>query len=149
INSTLIPTGEIRPVQNTPFDFTQPHPIGSRIHQPDEQLPFANGYDHNWVLNKTNHDANATPQLAAVASDPHSGRILEVLTTEPGIQFYTGNFLDDTIRGKAGKPYPFRSGFCLETQHFPDSPNQPNFPSTLVSPNNPLHSKTIFRFSAK
>jgi aldose 1-epimerase len=137
-------------VQNTPLDFTQPNPIGSHIHQPDEQLQFAKGYDHNRVLNTTADASDkAAPQLAAVASDPHSGRILEVLTTEPGIQFYTGNFLDDTIRGKAGKPYPFRSGFCLETQHFPDSPNHPNSPSTLVSPNNPLHSKTIFRFSAK
>ena len=150
VDSTLIPTGEIRSVQNTPFDFTQPHPIGSRIHQPDEQLQFAKGYDHNWVLNKTNDATdNAAPQLAAIASDPHSGRILEVLTTEPGVQFYTGNFLDDSIRGKSGKPYPLRSAFCLETQHFPDSPNHPDFPSTLVSPNNPLHSKTIFRFSAK
>jgi aldose 1-epimerase len=149
VDSTLIPTGEIRSVQDTPFDFTQPHPIGSRIHQLDEQLNFAKGYDHNWVLNKTHHDANVTPQLAAIASDPESGRVLEVLTTEPGIQFYTGNFLDDTIRGKAGKRYPFRSGFCLETQHFPDSPNHPTFPSTLVSPDHPLHSKTIFRFSAK
>jgi aldose 1-epimerase len=149
VDSTLIPTGEIRSVQNTPFDFTQPHPIGSRIHQPDEQLQFAKGYDHNWVLNKTDAAAHATPQLAAIASDPHSGRVLEVLTTEPGVQFYTGNSLDDTICGKAGKRYPFRSAFCLETQHFPDSPNHPDFPSTLVSPNNPLHSKTIFRFSAK
>jgi aldose 1-epimerase len=146
VDSTLIPTGELRSVKGTPFDFTQSTPIGARIAQDDEQLKLGKGYDHNWVL-----DAGQTvaPHLAAQAHDPKSGRVLEVLTTEPGIQFYTGNFLDGTIHGKEGKVYNHRYGFCLETQHFPDSPNHPKFPTTELKPGQRYHSTTVFKFSTK
>ena len=147
VDSTLIPTGELREVKNTPFDFTQPVAIGKRIDDDYEQLKFGHGYDHNWVLDKPK-DAKG-PVLAAIAHDPKSGRVLEVLTTEPGVQFYTGNFLDGTVKGKGGTTYLRRSAFCLETQHFPDSPNHPKFPSTTLVPGKELHSTTIFRFSVK
>jgi len=147
VDATLIPTGELRDVKNTPFDFTHAVAIGARIDDADDQLRFGRGYDHNWVLDKPK-DANG-PVLAAVAKDPKSGRVLEILTTEPGIQFYTGNFLDGTVRGKGGYAYPRRSAFCLETQHFPDSPNQANFPSTTLMPETQYHSTTVFRFSLK
>jgi aldose 1-epimerase len=145
IDATSIPTGELRSVKGTPFDFANLSAIGARIDQNDEQLKLGNGYDHNWVLN------NKMPGslfLAAEAYDPHSGRVVEVLTTEPGIQLYTGNFLDG-IHGRDGKVYNRRFAFCLETQHFPDSPNKPNFPSTELKPGQPFQSTTVYRFSTK
>jgi aldose 1-epimerase len=145
VDSTLIPTGELRSVTGTPFDFTKPTAIGSRIEQDDEQLKFGKGYDHNWVVDGT----PGMLRLAAKAYDPKSGRVLEVLTTEPGIQFYTGNFLDGTIHGKDGKVYNRRYAFCLETQHFPDSPNHPKFPTTELKPGGKYHSTTVFAFLTK
>ena len=145
IDSTLIPTGEIRSVQGTPFDFRTPVAIGARIDDNDQQLKYGIGYDHNWVLESGRSDA---PFLAAQAYDPHSGRTLKVWTTEPGIQFYSGNFLDG-IRGKAGKIYNRRDAFCLETQHYPDSPNHPNFPSTVLKPGEHYHSITVYKFSVQ
>jgi aldose 1-epimerase len=142
VDSTLIPTGVIAPVAGTPFDFTAATAIGARIAQDDEQLRRGRGYDHNFVLTRNG------PGLAhaARAYDPVSGRTLDVSTTEPGIQFYSGNFLDGTITGKAGHVYAHRNGFCLETQHFPDSPNQPGFPSTILRPGEEYRSRTVFRF---
>jgi aldose 1-epimerase len=145
IDSSMIPTGELRPVKNTPLDFTTPHQIGERIGHDDDQLRFGGGYDHNWVLD----DHQSKPTLAAIVYEPKSGRMMEVLTTEPGIQFYGGNFLDGKLIGKSGKPYVYRGGFCLETQHFPDSPNQPTFPSIILKPGETLRSTTIYRFSTK
>jgi aldose 1-epimerase len=146
VDQTLIPTGELRPVKDTPFDFTKATAIGARINQDEQQLKFGKGYDHNWVLNG---GIKTTPALAAEAYDPKSGRLLQVLTTEPGVQFYSGNFLDGTITGKDGKVYNLRNGFCLETQHFPDSPNHANFPSTALKPGQHYHTTTIFKFSAR
>jgi len=145
VNKGLIPTGELRPVKGTPFDFTSPHAIGKRVESKDEQMLFGGGYDHNWVLNNQDGDM----ALAARVTDPTTGRIMEIWTTEPGIQFYCGNFLDGHNIGKSGKPYNFRDGFCLETQHYPDSPNQPKFPSTILRPGQKLKSKTIFKFMTK
>ena len=146
VDSTLIPSGELRAVSGTPFDFRKSAPIGARINQDDEQLKFGKGYDHNWVLEKTK-----VPGLhpAAEVFEPTSGRVLSVLTTEPGIQFYSGNFLDGTVQGKGGHSYAHRAGFCLETQHFPDSPNHKNFPSTVLKAGQTYRSSTIFRFSAR
>lgn len=141
-----IPTGELRPVADTAFDFRNAHPIGERIDAGDEQLRLAGGYDHNFALRKPAEDAFA---LAAEVHEPTSGRVLETWTTEPGVQLYTGNNLDGTLTGKNGKPYQHRSGFCLETQHFPDSPNQPAFPSTLLDPGTPFQSRTVYRFSTR
>jgi aldose 1-epimerase len=146
IDATLIPTGELRNVQGTPFDFTKLTPIGTRINDDNEQIKFGKGYDHNWVIDRK---IPGSLTLAAEAYDPKSGRELQVLTTEPGVQFYTGNMLDGTIHGKGGKIYKRRYAFCLETQHFPDSPNHPNFPSTELKPGEHFHSTTIFRFSVK
>ena len=146
VDTTLIPTGELRKVAGTPFDFTKPTAIGARIEQNDEQLKFGKGYDHNWVLDKK---AGNGPALAAEVYAPTSGRVMDVLTTEPGIQFYSGNFLDGTISGKDGKTYGHRSALCLETQHFPDSPNHPDFPSTQLKPGQKFHSVTIYKFSTK
>jgi len=140
-----IPTGELRRVQGTPFDFTRLTEIGARIDQDDEQLKFGNGYDHNFVLNKQGKRLT----LAATAYEPTTGRQMEVYTTEPGIQFYAGNFLDGSITGKAGKVYNRRYGFCLEAQHFPDSPNQPKFPSVVLSPGQRYTQTTIYKFSTK
>jgi aldose 1-epimerase len=145
IDATSIPTGELRSVKGTPFDFATLTAIGARINQDDQQLKLGNGYDHNWVLN------NPTPGslfFAAQAYDPHSGRVLEVLTTEPGLQLYTGNFLDG-VHGRDGKVYNRRDAFCLETQHFPDSPNKPNFPSTELKPGQHFQSTTVYKFSTK
>ena len=140
-----IPTGEIRDVQGTPFDFRKPTAIGARINQDDEQIKFGGGYDHNWVI-----DGRAgVLRQAATAFEPTSGRVMDVWTTEPGVQFYTGNFLDGTLTGKSGKPYPRRSGFCLETQHYPDSPNQPKFPTTTLRKDAVYRSTTIYRFSSR
>jgi len=143
IDAGLIPTGELRAVAATPFDFRKSTEIGARIEAGDAQLKLAHGYDHNWVLNRTGEGLH----LAARVEEPSTGRVLEVLTTQPGVQFYTGNFLDGTIKGKGGKAYGRRSGFCLETQHFPDSPNQPAFPSTELKPGSNFQSTTVFRFS--
>jgi aldose 1-epimerase len=144
VDKGLIPTGELRPVKGTPFDFTKATAIGTRIGQNDEQLIFGKGYDHNWVLNK----GNGGSTKAAEVHDPKSGRVMEVWTTEPGLQFYTGNFLDGTIHGK-GHTYPHRGAFCMETQHYPDSPNHPSFPSTELKPGATYHTTTIYRFSAR
>lgn len=142
VDSTLIPTGKITPVSGTPFDFRTPTAIGARIDAKDEQIKNGGGYDHNFVLNRTG------PGLvhAARVTDPASGRTLDVSTTEPGVQFYTGNFLDGTITGKGGLTYKRRYAFCLETQHFPDSPNHANFPSTILRPESTYRSRTIFAF---
>lgn len=142
VDETLIPTGVLAPVDGTPFDFRKPTPIGARIAADDPQLRHAGGYDHNWVLTREGTGLVHAARL----EEPLSGRTLDVSTTEPGLQFYSGNFLDGTIRGKAGHFYARRSALCLETQHFPDSPNHPNFPSTIVKPGGPYHSKTVFAF---
>ncbi len=146
VDDTLIPTGEIRPVAGTPFDFTQPTPIGERIEQDNEQLTFGKGYDHNFVLAE---QAASKPVLAARVWEPDSGRLLEIATTEPGIQFYSGNFLAGDLIGKRGQAYEHRSGFALETQHYPDSPNQANFPSTILEPGETYRTRTVYRFSAQ
>jgi aldose 1-epimerase len=143
VRAGLIPTGEIRPVEGTPFDFRKPTAIGARIDADDDQLKLAGGYDHNFVLDGT----MGVLRSAARVVDGESGRVLEVLTTEPGVQFYSGNNLDGTVKGKAGKVYARRAGFCLETQHYPDSPNQPQFPSTALRPGERYQSTTVFRFS--
>lgn len=145
VNAAVIPTGEIRSVSGTPMDFTKPMAIGARINQKDEQLILGKGYDHNWVLNRKDNKLS----LAARVVEAASGRVLEVLTTEPGIQFYTGNFLDGTIKGKGGRVYQQRAGFCLETQHFPDSPNKPNFPSTVLKPGEKYVTTTVYKFSTQ
>jgi len=144
VDSCLIPTGELRSVKGTPFDFTRPTTIGARINHDDEQLVFGKGYDHNWVLNRD----VAGPCPAAGVYERLSGRRLEVYTTQPGLQFYSGNFLDNRIGAKAGQTYHHRSGFCLETQHFPDSPNQPDFPSTVLDPGSKYEHTTIYKFTA-
>jgi len=146
VDSTLIPAGDMRGVHGTPFDFSHPEAIGARINQDDQQLKFGRGYDHNWILNpKGEHPLS----LAAEVYEPHSGRAMEVWTTEPGIQFYSGNFLDGTVHGKEDKVYGHRSAFCLETQHFPDSPNHPAFPSTILKPGRRFHSTTVYKFLAR
>jgi len=138
VDEGLIPTGEIRGVRGTPMDFTEPHTVGSRIAE------VKGGYDHNYVID----GSSAGPVLAARVREPQGGRVMEILTTEPGVQFYTGNFLDGSITGKAGKVYRKHYGFCLETQHFPDSPNRPSFPSTILRPGGAYRSETIHRFPA-
>ena len=145
VDSTLIPTGELRPVDGTPFDFRKPTAIGIRIKQEDEQLKFGNGYDHNWVLNKP----MGKLEVIAAVYEPTSGRVLEVLSTEPGLQFYTGNFLDGTLKGKGGWVYQFRNGFCMEPQHYPDSPNHPEFPSTVLKPGQEYHNTIVYRLSVR
>lgn len=145
VNAGLIPTGRIAPVAGTPFDFVAPHTIGERIEHPNEQLRFAGGYDHNFVLARPADDT-ATLALAATVLEPQSGRLLEVHTTEPGLQFYSGNFLNGSFAGKHDHVYPKRGGFCLETQHFPDSPNQPTFPPVILRPGQTRRSTTEYRF---
>ena len=145
VDAGLIPTGELRPVKGTPFDFTKSTAIGARIGQDDEQLKLGKGYDHNWVLNK----GSGGLTKAAEVHEPQTGRVMQVWTTEPALQFYTGNFLDGTLKGKGGKPYPRRGAFCMETQHYPDSPNKPAFPSTELKPGATYHTTTVYRFSAK
>lgn len=145
VDKNLIPTGELRPVKGTPFDFTKPTRIGSRIEDNYDQLVLGHGYDHNFVLNRKGSGL----VLAARVYEPTTGRVLEVSTTQPGVQFYTGNFLDGTITGKDNKVYKRRYGFCLETQHFPDSPNHPAFPNTILKPGEKFHQTTVFKFSAK
>ena len=145
VDSTLIPTGQITPVEGTPFDFRSPTAIGARIDQKqDAQIRYGNGYDHNFVLNPTRTNGSLT--LAARVVEPSSGRTLEVYTDQPGLQFYSGNFLDGSNIGKGGRVYRFRWGFCLETQHYPDSPNHPNFPSTILRPGEQYRSRTVYQF---
>jgi aldose 1-epimerase len=146
VDENLIPTGEILSVKGTPMDFTTPTAIGNRINSDYEQLKFSNGYDHNWVLNKPTEEDLV---LAAKVYEPISGRVMEILTIEPGIQFYSGNFLDGSILGKSGNSYKIHSGFCLETQHYPDSPNKPNFPSVVLRPGETYRTTTIHKFSIK
>jgi aldose 1-epimerase len=145
VDKNLIPTGELRPVKGTPFDFTTSTRIGARIEDPYDQMVLGHGYDHNFVINRKGNGL----ELAARAYEPGSGRLLEVLTTQPAVQFYTGNFLDGTVTGKQGHVYKRRNAFCLETQHYPDSPNHPDFPSTILKPGQKFHEKTVFKFSAK
>jgi aldose 1-epimerase len=142
VDATLIPTGEIASVEGTPFDFRQSTAIGARINADHPQLKAGGGYDHNWVLNRSGEGL----QLAARVVEPKSGRTLEVRTLEPGVQFYAGNFLDGSITGKGGHVYGHRTGFCLETQHYPDSPNKPNFPSTILQPGQQYKTRTVFTF---
>lgn len=144
VNDKLIPTGELRPVAGTPMDFRKPERIGARIDADDPQIKYGGGYDHNWVLNKRADELS----LAATVMEPVSGRVMEVLTTEPGTQFYTGNFLDG-LPGKGGWVYQKRHGLCFEPQHYPDSPNQPGFPSTVLKPGQVYTNTIIYRFSAK
>ena len=156
VDSTLIPTGEIRSVAGTPFDFRTPTPIGARIEQDDEQLRYGRGYDHNFVLNTGGKGGTggtrgegAALTLAARVYEPTTGRVMEIYTTEPGLQFYSGNFLDGTLRGKKGVVYRHRYGFAMETHHFPDSPNKPDFPSVILRPGEEYRSRTIYRFSVQ
>jgi aldose 1-epimerase len=142
VDSVMIPTGEIRPVAGTPFDFTTPHLIGERINDDYEQLILGRGYDHNFVLDNKE-------EVDATVYEPASGRVLEILTDQPGMQLYTGNFLDGSHKGHGGKPYNFRSGLCLESDHYPDSPNHPEFPSTVLNPGETFKSRTVYRFSVK
>jgi len=145
IDDGLIPTGELRSVKGTPFDFTKPTAIGARIDEKDVQLANGNGYDHNFVLD--NQDGALA--LAARLYEPGTGRVMEVYTTEPGLQFYTGNFLNGKITGKEGKVYKHRYGFCMETQHYPDSPNKPEFPSTILKPGQVYKHTAIYKFGVK
>ena len=145
VDSGLIPTGEIPAVKDTPFDFNTPTKIGARVNDENEQLKFGAGYDHNWVMTKQDGKVN----LQARVYEAKTGRILEVLSDEPGLQFYCGNFLDGTLKGKKGIVYERRYGMCLEPQHYPDSPNQPNFPSVLLKPGETYSNTIVYRFSAK
>jgi len=145
VDSTLIPTGEIAYVKNTPFDFNDTIAIGARINEENEQLKFGLGYDHNWALN----DVDGSMTLQASLYDGTSGRLMEIHTVEPGLQFYSGNFLDGSNMGKGDKVYNYRNGLCLETQHYPDSPNKPEFPSTILQPGETYQTKTIYRFTTK
>lgn len=144
VGKTLIPTGQVTPVKGTPFDFRKPTSIGSRIDAKDQQLRFGGGYDHNWIADKL--VPGSLTRIAKV-EEPTSGRVMEVLSTEPAVQFYSGNFLDGTLRGKGGKLYARRGGFCLEPQHYPDSPNHPSFPSTVLKPGQIFRNTIIYRFS--
>lgn len=146
VDSTLIPTGEIAPLAGTPLDFSKPTPIGARIRDNFQQLVFGRGYDHNFVLNRPAGDTT-TLELAARVTDPASGRVLELFTDQPGMQFYSGNFLDGTLYGTSGHQYRQSDGFALETQHFPDSPNHPNFPSTVLRPGQVYHTTTVYHFT--
>jgi aldose 1-epimerase len=145
VDAGLIPTGILYPVAGTPFDFRKPTAIGARINADDEQIKLGGGYDHNWVLNKQGDELS----LAARVHEPTTGRTLEVWTTSPGMQFYSGNFLDGTITGKGGWTYQFRDGFCLEPQHYPDSPNHPEFPTTELKPDETYKNTIIYKFSAE
>ena len=145
VDAGLIPTGELKPVDGTPFDFRKPTAVGERINASDDQLHLGHGYDHNWVLDS----GGGKLAEAAEVYDPASGRVLKVLTDQPGIQFYSGNFLDGSIHGKNGTPYQLHAALCLETQHFPDSPNHPAFPSTELKPGESYHTTTVFSFSTR
>ena len=143
VDSGLIPTSELAPLAGTPLDFRKPTAIGARINDDNEQLRLGKGYDHNYVLN----GKMGVMHEAARVEEPTTGRVLTVETTQPGVQFYSGNFLDGTAHGKHGHVYGLRTGFCLETQHFPDSPNQPKFPTTELKPGETYHQVTMFKFS--
>jgi aldose 1-epimerase len=143
VNATLIPTGELADVTGTPFDFRTPTPIGARINQDDQQVRYGGGYDHNWVLNRPEQGL----RHVITVTESSGGRCLDVATTQPGVQFYTGNMMPDRLVGRGGQIYTKRAGFCLETQHFPDSPNQPHFPSTVLRPGAQYHETTVFTFS--
>jgi aldose 1-epimerase len=143
VDATLIPTGELRPVENTPFDFRAPAAIGARISQDDEQIEFGGGYDHNWVINKKPGEL----ALMARVTEPETGLVMEVWSTEPGLQFYSGNFLDGTITGKGGRVYQQHAAFCMEPQHYPDSPNKPAFPTVELKPGQVFQNTIIYRFS--
>jgi aldose 1-epimerase len=142
VDSVMIPTGEIRPVAGTPFDFNTPHTIGERIGDNYEQLILGKGYDHNFVLDNKE-------EVDVTVYDPQSGRVLEVLTDQPGMQLYTGNFLDGTKKGHGGIAFNHRAGFCLESGHYPDSPNHPEFPTTIINPGETVKTQTIYRFSVR
>ncbi len=148
VDAVAIPLGPLRPVAGTPFDFRRPTAIGARINQPNQQLEFGHGYDHNFVLNGYRPGSSA-PRLAARAYAPRTGRVLTAYTTEPGIQLYTGNFLDGKIHGKGGKAYVRRGAFCLEAQHFPDSPNHPAYPTTTLKPGQAYRQTTVYQFSVR
>jgi aldose 1-epimerase len=145
VDKNLIPTGELRPVKGTPLDFTKSTLIGARINSDYEQMVLANGYDHNFVINRKEPGM----ALAARVHEPSTGRVLEIYTTEPGVQFYSANFLDGSITGKQGRVYKRHYAFCLETEHFPDSPNHPSFPSTILRPGQTYHSRTTYKFSTE
>jgi aldose 1-epimerase len=145
VDAGLIPTGQFLSVPGTPLDFTKPTAIGARINSADEQIKFGGGYDHNWVLNKKGRELS----LAAKVYEPTSGRAMEVWTQEPGVQFYSGNFLDGTLTAKGGKVYKHRCGFCLETQHYPDSPNKPEFPTTVLRPGQTYKTTTVYKFTTR
>ena len=145
VNKSLIPTGELMKVENTPFDFRTPKKIGERINDTNEQLKLGGGYDHNWVLNKYDGTVRKVGELY----NPASGRIMEINTDQPGIQFYSGNFINGTLKGKNGIIYKYRTALCLETQHYPDSPNHPEFPSTKLNPGEMYKQTTIYRFTTK
>jgi aldose 1-epimerase len=145
VDATLIPNGELRPVDGTPFDFRTPTAIGARINQNDEQLKFGGGYDHNWIINKPPGELGVDARV----TDPTSGRVMEVLSTEPGLQFYSGNFLNGTITAKDGRVYQHRNAFAMEPQHYPDSPNQPAFPSVVLKPGEVYHNTIVYRFSVE
>lgn len=142
VDSTLIPTGEVRPVMGTPFDFTSPHAIGERIGESYDQLIYGKGYDHTFVLDNRE-------EVDATVYEPVTGRLMEVISDQPGVQFYCGNFLDGSVTGHGGKPYVYRSGLCLETGHYPDSPNHPDFPTTVINQGDTFTSRTIYRFSVR
>jgi aldose 1-epimerase len=148
IDAGSIPLGPLVPVTGTPFDFRQPRPIGERIGQPDKQLRHGSGYDHCWVLNAGAVEEGEQRRAVRVR-DPESGRVLELITEEPGVQFYSGNFLDGSLKGKGGRPYAFRSGFCIEPQHLPDSPNQPAYPDTILRPGEIYATESCFKFSVE
>jgi aldose 1-epimerase len=148
VDGSLIPTGEIRPVKGTPLDFTMPERLGARIDTDDEQLKLGRGYDHNYVLNKNGNELS----LAASVYEPTSGRVMEVWSTEPGLQLFSGSSLEGKVPrdiGKGGAVYAYRAGFCLEPQHFPDSPNKPHFPSTVLDAGDWYSGKTVYKFSAR
>jgi aldose 1-epimerase len=145
VDKGLIPTGELKKVDGTPFDFRKPTPIGEKIGAKDPQIALGSGYDHNFVLNR----GGPSLEPSARVTEPKTGRVMEVLTTEPGLQFYTSNFLDGTLKGVGGKVYPRRSAFCMETQHFPDSPNHPGFPSTTLKAGDKYRTETVYRFSVQ
>ena len=145
VDDGLIPTGEVAPVKGTPMDFTKPKAIGARINNDDTQLKYGKGYDHDWVLNKK----GSKMSLAAKVYEPTTGRVMKIYTNEPAIQFYAGNFLDGTITGKEGKVYKHRYAFCLETQHYPDSPNKPEFPTTTLLPGQTYKTRTVHKFTTK
>lgn len=145
VNEVLIPTGELLRVANTPFDFRSPHKIGERINEMNEQLKFGGGYDHNWVLNNYNGSVRKVGELF----EPNNGRLMEIYTDQPGMQFYSGNFMNGTLKGKKGIIYNYRSALCLEAQHFPNSPNQPNFPSVRLNPGEKYKQQTVYRFTTK